>query len=180
MSSAAVVKAKRFVINRIVDQAKRDNVPLSEVEIAMLGFAKTSSSLKELQGAAVFAREFDDAKYESKIAKLVHDVRELDKKIGRDAVWEQSLVSLSDDEIYLAEILRKTSMPEPPGPRNLPGWRAMRQHIPAIALVAAGIVVIFTPWGETLVPNSILRAVVGLCCWVAPFLVNKLADKQAD
>ena len=56
----------------------------------------------------------------------------------------------------------------------------IREHLGAIALVAAGIIVIFTPLGETLVPNPILRAVFGLCCWVAPFVVNKLTDKQAD
>ena len=180
MSSAAVVKAKRFLVNRIVDQAKRDNVPLTEIEIAMLGFAKTSASPKELDAAAVFEREYDDAKFEAKIAKLVRDVRELDKKAGREAIWEQSLDSLADDDIYLAEILRKTGFREPPKPWYVPGWQTIQQHLGAIALVAAGIVVIFTPVGETLIPNSILRAVVGLCCWVAPFLVNKLTDKQAD
>ena len=47
MSSAAVVKAKRFVINRIVDYAKRNNVPLTELEVSMLGFAKTSASQRD-------------------------------------------------------------------------------------------------------------------------------------
>ena len=180
MSSAAVVKAKRFLINRIVDQAKRDNVPLTEVEIYMLGFARGSANKKEFEAAAVFAREYDDAKYEAKIAKLVRDVRELDEQAGREAIWEQSLDSLADDDIYLAEILRKTGIREQPKPWYLPQSQTIRQHLPAIALVAAGIVVIFTPVGETVVPNPILRAVVGLCCWVAPFLVNKLTDKQAE
>ena len=180
MSSAAVVKAKRFVINRIVDHAKRNNVPLTEVEISMLGFAKTSASQREMEVATVFAREYDDAKYEAKIGKLVRDVRELDEQAGRKAIWEQSLDSLADDDLYLAEILRKTGISESPKPWYLPQWQTIREHLGAIALVAAGIIVIFTPLGETLVPNPILRAVFGLCCWVAPFVVNKFTDKQAD
>jgi hypothetical protein len=180
MSSAAVVKAKRFVINRIIDQAKRDNVPLTEVEISMLGFAKASASPREMEAAETFEREYDDAKYEAKIAKLVSDVREQDKKLGREAIWEQSLDTLADDDIYLAEILRKTGIREAPKPWYLPGWQTMREHLAAIVMVAAGIIVIFTPLGETLVPNPILRTVVGICCWVAPWLVNKLTDRQAE
>jgi hypothetical protein len=180
MSSAAEVKAKRFVINRIVDQAKRDNVPLTEVEISMLGFAKDSASPREREAAAAFDREYDDAKYEAKIAKLVRDVREMDKNLGREAVWEQSLDTLADDDIYLAEILRKTGIREPAKPWYLPQWQTMREHLAAIAMVVAGIIVVFTPLGETLVPNPILRTVVGICCWIAPWLVNKLTDRQAD
>ncbi|HEY1897984.1 MAG TPA: hypothetical protein VGG62_17020, partial [Terracidiphilus sp.] len=74
MSTSAVVKAKRFLINRIVDQAKRADVPLTEVEIAMLGFAEASASQKDLEARTVFKRDYDDEKYESKITRLLRDV----------------------------------------------------------------------------------------------------------
>jgi hypothetical protein len=56
----------------------------------------------------------------------------------------------------------------------------VRELAPTIALVLAGIIVVFTPFGVNLVPNPILRVVVGLCFWVAPLLINKLTDKQAE
>jgi hypothetical protein len=182
MSTSAVVKAKRFLVNRIVDQAKRVDVALTEVEIAMLGFAKASASEKEMEAATLFNREYDHDKFEAKITKLVRDVYELDRKMGRDEIWEQSLNTVADDDedMYLAVILKKAGLRQPVQPWYLPDWRTVRDLLPTIALVVAGIVVVFTPFGENLVPNPILRVVVALCFWVAPVLINKLTDKQAE
>jgi hypothetical protein len=146
----------------------------------MLSFAASSASPRELEAAAVFGREYDDAEFEAKISRLVHDVRELDRKAGREAIWEQSLDTLADDENYLAQILRKTGIREGPKPWYLPNWPTIREHLATIILVTAGILVVFTPLGTTLVPNPILRLVVGLCCWIAPLLVNKLTEKQIE
>jgi hypothetical protein len=182
MNTSAVVKAKRFLVNRIVDQAKRMEVSLTEVEIAMLGFAEASASQKELEARAVFKRDYDDERFEAKITKLVRDVYELDRKVGRDEIWEQSLTSVADDDedLYLAVILKKAGLREQPQPWYLPDWRTVRELAPTIALVMAGIVVVFTPFGVNLVPNPILRVVVALCFWVAPLLINKLTDKQVE
>jgi hypothetical protein len=182
MSTSAVVKAKRFLVNRIVDQAKREDVPLTDVEIAMLGFAEASATQKELEARAVFKRDYDDEKYEAKITKLLRDVYEMDKKMGRDEIWEQSLDAVADDDpdVYLAVILKKAGLREPPQPWYLPEWRTLRELGPTIALVLAGIIVVFTPFGVNLVPNPILRVVVALCFWVAPLLISKLTDRQAE
>jgi hypothetical protein len=182
MSTSAVVKAKRFLVNRIVDQAKREDVPLTDVEIAMLGFAEASATQKELEARSVFKRDYDDEKYEAKITKLLRDVYELDKKVGRDEIWEQSLDAVADDDqdVYLAVILKKAGLREPPQPWYLPEWRTLRELGPTIALVLAGIIVVFTPFGVNLVPNPILRVVVALCFWVAPLLISKLTDRQAE
>lgn len=182
MSTSAVVKAKRFLVNRIVDQAKREDVPLTEIEVAMLGFAEASASQRELEAQAVFKRDYDDEKYAAKITRLLRDVYELDKKMGRDEIWEQSLTTVADDDqdMYLAVILKKAGLREPPQPWYLPEWRTLRELAPTIALVLAGIVVVFTPFGVNLVPNPILRVVVALCFWVAPLLIRKLTDRQAE
>jgi hypothetical protein len=182
MSTSAVVKAKRFLVNRIVDQAKREDVPLTEVEIAMLGFAEASASQRELEARAVFKRDYDDEEYEAKITKLLRAVYELDKKVGRDEIWDQSLNAVADDDqdVYLAVILKKAGLREPPQPWYLPDWRTLRELAPTIALVLAGIIVVFTPFGVNLVPNPILRVVVALCFWVAPLLISKLTDRQAE
>lgn len=82
MSTPAVVKAKRFLINRIIDQAKRANLPLTEVETRMLGFSSASANPAELEAAAVFDRDYDKEKYEAKISRLFHDVYEMDKSAG--------------------------------------------------------------------------------------------------
>ena len=179
MSTPAVVKAKRFLINRIVDQAKRANLPLTDVEARMLGYSSASANPAELDAAAVFDRDYDKAKYETKISGLFQDVYQVDRSMGRTEVWEQSLDALVDEDMYLAVIIRKTGLRQPPVPWYLPDLRSLRQFVPAIIMVTAGILVEFTPVGTRLIPDPLSRLVVTLCCWVSPWLVSKLS-KAAD
>ena len=178
MSTPAVVKAKRFLINRIIDQAKRANLPLTEVESRMLGYSGASANPAELEASAVFQRDYDKEQYETKISRLFQDVYEMDKTLGREAIWEQSLDALADEDMYLAVIIRKIGIRKQPAPWYLPDLRSLREYVPAILLVTAGIVVEFTPWGAKLVPDPISRLVVTLCFWVSPWLISKLAKAR--
>jgi hypothetical protein len=179
MSTPAVVKAKRFLVNRIVDQAKRANLPLTEVEARMLGFSSASANPAELDAAATFDRDYDKEKFESKVSSLFQDVYLMDKSMGRTEVWEQSLDALADEDMYLAVIIRKTGMRKQPVPWYLPELRSMRQFVPAIVMVAAGIVIEFTPLGARLIHDPISRFVVTLCFWLSPWLISKLG-KASD
>ncbi len=181
MNTPAVVKAKRFLSNRIVDQAKRENVALSEIEISMLGFAELSATPKEREAAAIFERDYDDEQYETKIGALIQNVRKFDKESGKAAIWEQSLAALADEDMYLLVILQKAGIQDPkPTPWFLPDWKVLRAFMPTIILVAAGILVAFTPLGTKLVPNPILRLVVALCFWIAPLMVHKLMQESVE
>jgi hypothetical protein len=181
MSTPAVVKAKRFLINRIVEQAKRASLPLSEVEARMLGFSSASANPVELDAASSFERDYNKENYEAKISRLFNDVYEMDKGMGMAGIWEQSMDALVDEDMYLAVIIRKTGLRHTPVPWYLPNLSSLREFIPAILMVCAGIVVEFTPFGAKLVPDPILRVVVALCCWLAPWLVSKIrraADQE--
>jgi hypothetical protein len=180
MSTPSVVKARRFLVNRIIDQAKRSNLALSEVETLMLAFSAASASPAERQAAAVFDRDYDKAEYESRIARLFQDVYAMDKSLGRTEIWEQALDSLANEDMYLAVIIRKTGIRQAPVPWYLPKLSSLREFVPGIAMGLAGILVAFTPLGERLVPNPILRVVVALCCWLSPWLISKLAKGPAD
>lgn len=179
MSTPAVVKAKRFLINRIVDQAKRANQPLTDVEARMLGFSSASANPAELDAADAFHRDYDKEAYESKVSRLFQDVYQMDRSMGRAEVWEQSLDALVDEDMYLAVIIRKSGLRQPPVPWYLPDLRSLRQFVPAILMVSAGIVVEFTPVGTRLIPDPFSRLVVTLCFWVSPWLISKLS-KAAD
>ena len=180
MNTPSVVKARRFLVNRIVDQAKRANLTLTEVETHMLGFSAASASPAEMQAAALFDRDYDKEKYEAKVSRLFQDVYEMDKSLGRAEIWEQSLDTLANEDMYLAVIIRKTGLRQAPVPWYLPKLSSLREFVPGIAMVLAGILVVFTPIGERLVPNPILRVVVALCCWLSPWLISKLAKGPAD
>ncbi len=180
MSTPAVVKAKRFLVNRIVDQAKRENVAFSEVETLMLVYAPATASPTEQQAASAFERGYDKEKYEAKISHLFRDVYQMDKSLGRAEIWEQCLDALAQEDIYLAAIIRKTGLRQQPVPWYLPNLRSMRRYLTAIIMVGAGILVAFTPFGERLVPNPILRTFLVLCCWLTPWLISKLGSGQGD
>ncbi len=180
MSTPSVVKAKRFLVNRVVDQAKRTNVPLSEVETHMLGFSPASASPVEYEASSVFERDFDKGKYEAKISRLFQDVYEMDKSLGRAEVWEQSLDALAHEDMYLADIIRKSGLRQAPVPWYLPNLSSLREYLTAIVMVAAGILVAFTPFGERLVPDPVLRTFLVLCCWLTPWLLGKLAKAQGE
>ena len=180
MSTPAVVKAKRFLVNRIVDQAKRENVALSEVETLMLGYSPATASPAEQQAAVVFERGCDKEKYETRISRLFRDVYEMDKSLGRAEIWEQSLDALALEDMYLAAIIRKSGLRQQPVPWFLPKLSSLRQYLTAIIMVGAGILVAFTPFGERLVPNPLLRAFLVLCCWLTPWLISKLARAHGD
>jgi hypothetical protein len=62
---AAPRDAKEFLINRIVTEAQRQSVSLSDVERKMLYFSETAWTLPDIEEVnEAFDREYDQAKYE--------------------------------------------------------------------------------------------------------------------
>ena len=104
----------------------------------------------------------------------------MDKSLGRAEIWEQSLDALAHEDMYLADIIRKTGLRQQPVPWYLPKLSSLRQYLTAIVMVAAGIVVAFTPLGERLVPDPVLRAFLVLCCWLTPWLISKIARAPGE
>src|ERR1700693_4929902 len=73
--------AKEFLVSRIVEEAQREGVPLSEVERKMLYFSETAWTLPDMMEISeAFEREYDQEKYEEKIAKLVRHARARTRK----------------------------------------------------------------------------------------------------
>ena len=64
-------EAKEFLISELVAEAQRENVPLSEVERKMLYFTESGWTLPDMMKVSEdFDRDYDQAEYERKIAKL--------------------------------------------------------------------------------------------------------------
>jgi hypothetical protein len=69
---ASAREAKEFLVEKIVDEAEREGVPLSEVERKMLYFSETGWTLPDIwEVNAAFDRDYDAAAYEDKIAGLI-------------------------------------------------------------------------------------------------------------
>ena len=177
MRSASVAKAKKFLISRVLDQAKQDEVPLTEVEILMLGFAEPSPSAKDMEAAAVFEREYNDEEYEAKVAKLLRRTYKCDKERDEMAAWDEALTDLAEEDMYLLVMLERAGIRASNSSSDMLDWRFYLANLPICIAVTAGILLAFTPFGARLVPNNYLRLLLVLLILVAPLLIAKIGHK---
>ena len=76
-------EAKEFLISKIASEAEREGVTLSDVERKMLYFSETGWTLPDIMEVNdQFDREYDQAKYEKKIAHLI---RNLTKRMRKES-----------------------------------------------------------------------------------------------
>lgn len=72
-----VQQAKEFLISQVVEEARKEDVPLSEVERKMLFFTETQETLPDMSDVNdQFEREYDSSTYEKKIASLLRNAFE--------------------------------------------------------------------------------------------------------
>jgi len=102
-------EAKEFLISEIVAEAQRENVPLSEVERKMLYFTESGWTLPDIMKVSEdFDREYDQDKYERKIAKLVTKADERMRKGSRDDYdrWWAAIRFLQQEDHYISVMIR--------------------------------------------------------------------------
>src|ERR1700688_390943 len=129
-------EAKEFLISKIVEEAQRENVPLSEVERKMLYFTESGWTLPNImQVSEDFDREYDRAKYEKKIAKLVTKADRCIRKGSRDDYdkWWAAIRFLQREDHYISVMIR------------LAGLHPRGDQLRLFA-TALGIVVCFLVW----------------------------------
>ncbi len=97
-------QAKDFLISQIVEEAERENVPLSEVERKMLYFTETEETLPDIYEVnAQFESEYDDSEYEKKIAGLLRNAFRRNRKesVEGERRWKQAIADLRKEDHYL-------------------------------------------------------------------------------
>jgi hypothetical protein len=102
-------EAKEFLISKIVAEAERDNVPLSEIERKMLYFTESGWTLPDIMKVSEdFDREYDQDKYEQKIASLVTKADRHIRKDPRDDYdrWWAAIRFLQREDHYILVMIR--------------------------------------------------------------------------
>lgn len=102
-------EAKEFLISEIVDEAQRENIPLSEVERKMLYFTEGGWTLPDMMEVYEnFDREYDQAKYEQKIARLVTKTDRRIRKGSREDYdrWWAAIRFLQREDHYISVMIR--------------------------------------------------------------------------
>jgi hypothetical protein len=102
-------EAKEFMVAKIVTEAQRENAPLSEVERKMLYFTESGWTLPDIMKVSDdFDREYDQDKYEQKIAKLVGKADGRIRKGSRDDYdsWWAAIRFLEREDHYITVMIR--------------------------------------------------------------------------
>lgn len=106
---SSVREAKEYLISRIVAQADRDGVPLSDVERKMLYFSETGWTLPDMRSVnQEFDRIYDQDEYERKIGGIVRRIRD-EPDSSHDETWKSAVSRLQDEDHYLEVLISGAS-----------------------------------------------------------------------
>jgi hypothetical protein len=105
--SLSTRRAKENLADRIVAEAQREGIALSEVERKMLYFSETGWTLPEMAEVnEEFDRDYDQDAYEQKIGGLVCSLRaRTDRSEEEIAAWDEAVAKLSDGDHYLLVLI---------------------------------------------------------------------------
>jgi hypothetical protein len=114
-------EAKEFLVSRIVEEAHREGVPLSEVERKMLYFTETGWTLPDMMEISdEFDRDYDQGDYEKKIAHLIrHDAKRLEKENPEEfKSWISAARKLRKEDHYILVMIDQAGVGKESG-----NWR---------------------------------------------------------
>ncbi|MGA9884734.1 MAG: hypothetical protein WBQ34_13535 [Candidatus Acidiferrales bacterium] len=93
-------EAKEFLVHEIVDEAQRENVPLSEI-------TESGWTLPDIMEVAEeFDRDYDQGEYERKIARLIARAAKRAVKAGEYDTWKNAIRALDREDHYLSLMIR--------------------------------------------------------------------------
>jgi predicted nucleotidyltransferase component of viral defense system len=98
------IAAKQFLISRVVEQAKFEFAPLSEIERKMLYFTEVHPTLPDIYKVnEEFERKYDADEYEAKIVDLLKNARTRDSQDSPtlNQQWKDALNALKKEDHYI-------------------------------------------------------------------------------
>jgi len=100
--------AKEFLVGRIVTQAQRERVSLSDVERKMLYFSETAWTLPDMMDVSdAFDRNYDSVEYEQKIGMLSHHFCADARRNNREELdaWKEAVRTIRKEDHYLLVLI---------------------------------------------------------------------------
>lgn len=124
-------EAKEFLVSRIVEEAQRENICLSEIERKMLYFSETDWTLPDImQVNEQFDRDYNQKDYENKVTKLIVTAAKHDRDKSRDAydAWLEAIRILQKEDHYILVMTQAANL--------RPRGDALRLFIAGVSLAA--------------------------------------------
>jgi hypothetical protein len=115
-SPANTRAAKEFLVACIVEEAQREDVPLTEIERKMLFFSETHWTLPDIYEVnSAFEQEYNTADYEGKISQLI---RSFKARVRRDDPakledWNREVAAIASEDHYLLVMIGAADEPSP-------------------------------------------------------------------
>jgi len=109
------MEAKQFLVSRIVEEARRQQVPLSDLEQKMLFFSESYPTLPDMAKVAEkFESEYNDEEYEKKITQLSRSAYQRERKESPETaqLWKEAIEVLMKEDDYLLVMI---DQPRPSG-----------------------------------------------------------------
>jgi len=98
------MEAKRFLISRIVEEARRGGHPLSETEEKMLCWSENYPTLPDMaEVGQKFEQEYDSEEFEGKIARISRRAYRRDRRESPESAkrWREAIKLLKKEDHYI-------------------------------------------------------------------------------
>jgi hypothetical protein len=144
-------EAKEFLISRIISEAQRENIPLSEVERKMLYFTESGWTLPDMTAVYEdFDRDYSQNKYEKKIAKLIRKAAKHDYKESHENydAWWSAIRFLKREDHYISVMIGIAGL--------RPAGDQLRLFGTALAIVICFMLVLFLSIKYQIEPSKYL------------------------
>jgi hypothetical protein len=169
--------AKKFLVSRIVAEANRQGIPLSEVEQKMLYFSESYPTLPEMaEVSEKFDKECNSEEYEEKISKLSQSAYRRDLKESDDTAqrWKDAIGLLKTEDHYILVMVSVSR----------PASDVVKLFLTGIVVTVFGLALIVAlEWAKEdilpRIPRWILSLAFAVSCAVFLFLgLNDKAGKK--
>jgi hypothetical protein len=168
---ATAREAKEYLIRRILAQADRDDIPLSEVERNMLYFSETDWTLPNMMAISQeFDQTYNQDEYERKIGQLIRRIYDQPDNNRDDDRWKEAVQSLRDEDHYLLVLIDGASSRS----ARVSRWETVRLILAGAVVVAVFLPILFfvkshvsNPTVSKLIGEGTLLALVVLVLFVA-------------
>ena len=132
-------EAKEYLIARIVAEADRTGILLSETERKMMYFTETAWTLPDISEVSeAFDRKYDQPTYEAKIGRLVQEAEQRANQTNELKVWKDAVRTLKQEDHYLLVLL--AAQPGSPSSPLMDRVKLVGTALLICALILAGII----------------------------------------
>jgi hypothetical protein len=121
----SVAEAIGFLSSRVAEEARKDSVPLTDIELKQLSFTEETATAEEIAGARAFDESNDTDEFEAKITRLLSSAFHHDAERGMRATWETHLAALRNHDVYVLVMVDHAGIPRPKPPVRLNVPRAI-------------------------------------------------------